>query len=108
MKHERMTGKKRLLVGTAVASAVFITFSLALAFGDIRLVVAFIQLTFALTFIVWLARFRLRQHKVTEDLLQKISRLAENMKQEREASRTRSTRRSRRGHSPDRRTDRRW
>jgi len=102
-----MTCKNRLLVGSALAGAVLVACYLGLAFRGIPFVMPLLQLAFSLTIIVWLAHFRRRQVKVTEEL-QKISRLVEEIKRERETIQSRSTRRSRRGTRPQRRIDRRW
>ena len=91
-----MIGKDGLLVGSALAVAALVALSLGLALGGIRLVIAFLQLAFTLTFIVWLTRFRRRQVKVAEEL-ENISKLIEKIERERKAIRPRSTRRSRRG-----------
>ena len=83
-----MTGKNRLLVGSALAVAALVALSLGLALGGIRLVIALLQLAFPLTIIVWLTRFRRRQVKVAEEL-EKMSQLVEEINRERKAIRPR-------------------
>lgn len=101
-----MTGKNGPLVGSALAVAALVALSLGLALGDIRLAIALLQLAFTLTIIVWLTRLRRWQVKVTEEL-EKISRLLEKTRRERQAIGPRSTWRSRRGNDPQR-SDHRW
>lgn len=83
----RSNSNEMLRVCFALAAVALVACVLGLAFSDIRLVATFVQLSFTFMTIGLLARFQRRQHRVTQELLEKISQLAEEMKQERKASR---------------------